>query len=76
MTDVVIVTAKRSPVGSFNGSLSLLGAHEISTQVIKEVLKSAGLQETEITNNTWSSFNYCPGTKPSPSSSHMRRFTN
>ena len=39
-SDVVIVTAKRSPVGSFNGSLSSLGAHEISTQVIKEVIKS------------------------------------
>ena len=49
MNDVVIVAAKRSPVGSFNGSLSSLGAHEITTQLIEKILESAGLQKTEIT---------------------------
>tara|TARA_B100000963_G_C22590933_1_gene655445 strand:- start:319 stop:1497 length:1179 start_codon:yes stop_codon:yes gene_type:complete len=49
MNEVVIVTAKRSPVGSFNGSLSSLAAHEISSQVIEEIIKDSGLKKADIT---------------------------
>ena len=49
MTDIVIIDAKRSPVGSFNGSLSSLTAHQIGSQVISGVLESSGLHKNEIT---------------------------
>lgn len=37
-SDVVIVAAQRSPIGSFNGALSTLKAHELGTIVIKDIL--------------------------------------
>lgn len=37
-SDVVIVAAQRSPVGSFNGALSTLKAHELGAIVIREIL--------------------------------------
>ena len=36
---VVIVSAKRSAIGSFCGSLSTLPAHEIGSEVIKDIIK-------------------------------------
>ena len=36
---VVIVSAKRSAIGSFCGSLSSIPAHEIGSQVIKDLIK-------------------------------------
>jgi len=36
---VVIVSAKRSAIGSFCGSLSSLPAHEIGSEVIKDIIK-------------------------------------
>lgn len=36
--DVVIVAAQRSPVGSFNGALSTLKAHELGSIVIRDIL--------------------------------------
>jgi acetyl-CoA C-acetyltransferase len=39
----VIVAAKRSPVGSFGGSLASLSAVEIATQVVQDCLKSINL---------------------------------
>ncbi len=41
MTDVVIVSAARTAVGSFNGSFGALPAHQLGAAVIKEVLKRA-----------------------------------
>ncbi|MFG1480187.1 acetyl-CoA C-acetyltransferase [Xanthobacter sp. V4C-4] len=41
--EVVIVAAARTPVGSFNGALSPLPAHELGAIVIKEVLERAGV---------------------------------
>jgi GTP-binding protein LepA len=35
MTDIVIVSAARTPVGSFNGSLSSLPAHELGRIAIQ-----------------------------------------
>ena len=37
-SDVVSVAAQRSPVGSFNGALSTLKAHELGAIVIREIL--------------------------------------
>ena len=43
MTDIVIVAAVRTPVGSFNGALSALPASDLGTIVIKEALKRANV---------------------------------
>lgn len=43
MKEVVIVSAARTPVGSFNGALSRVSAVELGTIVIKEAIKRAGI---------------------------------
>ncbi|MBI1206157.1 MAG: acetyl-CoA C-acyltransferase [Azospirillum sp.] len=48
MTDVVIVAAARTPVGSFNGVLSSVPAHKLGEVVIREVLKRAKLEPGEV----------------------------
>ncbi|XP_050805754.1 acetyl-CoA acetyltransferase, cytosolic [Gopherus flavomarginatus] len=45
---VVLVSAARTPVGSFNGALSTLHAHELGSVVIKEVLKRANVNPEEV----------------------------
>ena len=49
MTNVVIVGAKRSPIGSFNGALSSLSAHEIGAQVILDILQTSGIKNSDVT---------------------------
>ena len=49
MTSVVIVGAKRSPIGNFNGALSSLSAHEIGAQVILDILQTSGIKNSEVT---------------------------
>lgn len=46
--DVVIVSAARTPIGSFLGSLSELKAHDLGSTAIKEVLKRANVLPNEI----------------------------
>lgn len=48
MSDVVIIEAKRTPVGSFGGNLSSLTAPELGATVIYEVLKSAGIKPDDV----------------------------
>lgn len=48
MSDVVIIEAKRTPVGSLGGSLSSLTAPELGATAIHEVIKSAGLQPNDV----------------------------
>ena len=48
MTDVVIASAARTPIGTFNGALSTLPAHELGVVVIKEVLQRAGVAAEEV----------------------------
>ncbi|MDY0881378.1 acetyl-CoA C-acetyltransferase [Dongia soli] len=49
MTDVVITAAARTPVGSFNGSLSSLVAHELGKVAIVEALKRSKLEAGDVT---------------------------
>ncbi len=49
MTEVVIVGAARTPVGSFNGALSALPAHELGQIVIGAALDRAGIDRKEVT---------------------------
>src|ERR1700733_8281655 len=42
--DVVIVSAARTPVGSFNGAFATLPAHELGAVAIKAALERAGIE--------------------------------
>lgn len=48
MADVVIVSAVRTAVGSLNGSLSTLRAHELGAVAVKEALNRASLQPEDV----------------------------
>ena len=48
MTDVVITAAARTPVGSFNGTLSSLPAHELGKIAIVETLKRSKLEPGDV----------------------------
>jgi len=47
-TTIVIASAARTPVGSFNGSLASLPAHELGKVAIKAALDRAGLQPGDV----------------------------
>ncbi len=48
MTDVVITAAARTPVGSFNGALSSLPAHELGKVAIVEALKRSKVEAGDV----------------------------
>ena len=48
MTDIVIASAARTPVGSFNGAFTSLSAHALGTIAIKAALERAGVKAEEV----------------------------
>src|SRR5690242_19889495 len=46
--DVVIVSAARTPVGSFNGAFSTLPAHDLGKVAIKAALERAGVEPARV----------------------------
>ena len=48
MTDIVIASAARTPVGSFNGALASLPAHELGKIAITAALSRAGVAPEEV----------------------------
>lgn len=48
MKEAVIVSAVRTPLGSFNGSLKDIGSTDLGAIVIKEAVKRAGIQKTMV----------------------------
>ncbi|KAH8372506.1 hypothetical protein KR093_011775 [Drosophila rubida] len=48
MSDVFIVSAARTPIGSFNGTLSKLKASDLGSVVIKEVLRRANVEPSQV----------------------------
>ena len=48
MSDVVIVAAKRTPVGSFLGSFAAVPAHELGRQAIAAALEQAGVAPEDV----------------------------
>jgi acetyl-CoA C-acetyltransferase len=48
MTDIVIVSAARTPVGSFNGALSSLPAHELGKVAIQAAVERAGIAAADV----------------------------
>jgi acetyl-CoA C-acetyltransferase len=48
MSEIVIASAARTAVGSFNGALASVPAHELGAVVIQEVLRRAGVSAAEV----------------------------
>ena len=48
MTDIVIASAARTPVGSFNGAFASLSAHALGTVAITAALQRAGVAPNEV----------------------------
>jgi acetyl-CoA C-acetyltransferase len=49
VTDIVIASAARTPVGSFNGAFATLPAHELGSVAIKGALERAGVSPEDVT---------------------------
>jgi acetyl-CoA C-acetyltransferase len=45
---IIVASAARTPVGSFNGSFANMPAHELGAIVIKEALSRAGVEAAEV----------------------------
>ena len=48
MTNIVIASAARTPVGSFNGAFATTPAHELGAEVIRAVIDRAGVAPEEV----------------------------
>jgi acetyl-CoA C-acetyltransferase len=48
MRDAVIVSAVRTPIGNFEGTLTTLGATQLGALVIEEAIKRAGIAKEEV----------------------------
>ncbi|MDF1732922.1 MAG: acetyl-CoA C-acetyltransferase [Minwuia sp.] len=48
MSDIVIASAARTPVGSFNGAFGSVPAHDLGTVAIKGALERAGVDAAEV----------------------------
>jgi acetyl-CoA C-acetyltransferase len=48
MTDIVIASAARTPVGSFNGAFASLSAHALGTVAITAALERAGVAPSDV----------------------------
>ena len=48
MKEAVIVSAVRTPLGSFNGSLGNIGATQLGAIVIEEAVKRAGIEKKDV----------------------------
>ena len=48
MPDIVIASAARTPIGSFNGALASLPAHELGATAISAALQRAGVEPAEV----------------------------
>ena len=48
MKEAVICSATRTPIGSFNGTLSPLKASDLGAIVIKEAIKRAGITPEQV----------------------------
>ncbi len=48
MTDIVIASAARTPVGAFNGAFASMSAHALGTVAIKAALERAGIEGGDV----------------------------
>lgn len=48
MTNVVIVSAARTPVGSFNGAFANTPAHDLGATMLQAIVERAGIDKAEV----------------------------
>ncbi len=48
MTDVVIVSAARTPIGTFNGAFAGVAAHDLGKAAVKAAIERAGIKPEEV----------------------------
>src|SRR5579862_8376226 len=48
MTDIVIASAARTPIGAFNGGFAALPAHQLGEVAIREALRRAAVEPAEV----------------------------
>ncbi|MGD9414213.1 MAG: acetyl-CoA C-acyltransferase, partial [Desulfobacterales bacterium] len=48
MKEAVIVSAVRTALGNFNGTLATIGATQLGALVIEEAISKAGIQKNEV----------------------------
>ena len=48
MTNVVIASAARTPVGSFSGAFATTPAHDLGAAVLEEIVSRAGVEKAEV----------------------------
>ncbi len=48
MQDVVIVSAARTPVGSFNGAFATVSAHDLGSVALRAAMERAGMEPAEV----------------------------
>ncbi len=71
---IVIASAARTPVGSFNGSLSSLSGHELGKIAIKAAIERAGVQPGDVSEVILGQvLDGRPGPEPGAPGVHRRR---
>jgi len=69
LNDVVIVSAKRTPIGSFQGVFSNFSAHKLGALVIKSLIEETKIDKTAVDEVIMGECTLCrPGTSPCPPS--------
>ena len=72
MTNVVIASAARTPVGSFNGSFANTPAHDLGTAVLEELVSRAGVEKDEVSETILGQvLNAGQGQNPGPRQAHV-----
>jgi acetyl-CoA C-acetyltransferase len=51
--EIVIVSAARTPVGSFNGAFATLPTHDLGAVAIKAALERAGMSRAAFPKSSW-----------------------
>ena len=68
MDDIVIVSAARTPVGSFNGAFGSVPAHVLGTAAIQAAIARAGLAGGDVDEVILGAgADHQPGAEPGPS---------
>ena len=73
MTNVVIVSAARTAVGSFNGAFANTPAHDLGAAVIEAVVARAGIDKAEVVgDDPRSGADRRPGPEPGAAGAYQR----
>ncbi len=66
LSDIVVISAVRTPMGSFGGSLKNVPSYELGATVLKEALKRAGIEGKDVSEVIYGSCRQA-GNGPNPS---------